>query len=99
VNGFSGGAYYSTNLAIIYSETIAGGMAIAGGPYGAGFRCSGELLSGTPQDCDSTWTAEMVEEIKEMADKGEIDPVSNLVDMPFYIIGGDLDTAQDPLLQ
>lgn len=60
VSGFSGGAYMTANMVTIYSSTFAAGMAVAGGPYGAGFKCSGELFSGQPEDCGDTWRADMI---------------------------------------
>ena len=53
VSGFSGGAFYSTNLAIIYSETFAGGGAKAGGPWGARFMCNKK----NADKCDSDFTS------------------------------------------
>ena len=96
-SGFSGGAFYANMLAIIYSETFAGGGSKSGGPMGAGFGCSTGLIDNSDK-CDSEWVAETVEWIKEMADEGLIDPVSNLVDMPWMVMGGELDPTQTPAI-
>ena len=96
-SGFSGGAFYCYNLAIIYSATFAGGGSKSGGPIGAGFSCSTDLF-GNPDKCDADWVAGQIEWIKEMADDGLIDPVSNLVDMPYMVMGGALDDAQPPAI-
>ena len=88
-SGFSGGSYYCMNFAIMNSATIQGAGLKAGGPYGAGYSCSG----GNYEDCNEEWRAGMVQTIKDLADEGKIDPVSNLVDMPVNIRGGALDDA------
>jgi len=98
-SGFSGGAFYANNLAIIYSETFSGGGSKCGGPMGLPAKCSAGEPFGDAANCGTAWSEEVIEEIKEMSDEGLIDNVSNLVDFPFYVHGGELDDAQPPALQ
>ena len=92
----------ATNLNVVYSDTFKGAGMVSGGPYMAEkyYPFAGldtRYLSGYTRDA-SYLATHVTEDAKQNAAAGLIDPVTNLKNMPIYILSNTQDTQVDPAL-
>jgi poly(3-hydroxybutyrate) depolymerase len=95
VSGFSGGAYFSTQFHVAYSQSISGVGVIAGGPYWC-TQSSNKMVPVCLGDPHDVSLADSIAYAEKASANGEIDNVSNLASAKVYIFSGTQDTVVNP---
>jgi predicted esterase len=99
VYGFSCGSYMATNLNVVFSDTFKGAGLISGGPYMAEkyypFGGLSTPLNEYDRNAETLAPKIIADAIENNAD-GLIDPLSNLSNMPIYIMSNKEDTTVPP---
>lgn len=97
VSGISSGAFMAIQMEVAFSKTISGAGSVAGGIFGC--------AEGTSQSAQINCMAlpgniqprKFVNEARQLAARGEIDPLENLAGHHLYIFAGTKDTIIRPL--
>ena len=91
VDGLSSGAFFSVQYGVAYSSEVFGIDVVAGGPY----YCAKDSETTAITACMSVPTEinvnALVTDTKNFANKGDIDPVSNIANQKVYIYAGTKD--------
>lgn len=116
VSGLSSGAFMAGQLEIAHSENIVGAGIVAGGPYACAESSSARLFPywaigvgqnaiQAAQSCMKTTLGEpdpekLLARARELAEDGEIDPLSALATHNVYLYSGDKDaTVSRPVVE
>lgn len=94
VSGLSSGAFMAHQIHVAYSDRIRGAGMMAGGPFGCsnGLVCQAVVACMYSRTPNSTWpmpSAEaLLDKARDLASRGRIAPLSNLVTSQVYIARG-----------
>lgn len=96
VSGVSAGAYAAVQLDVAYSSVFSGAASIAGGVFGC---AEGNVMTAQTQ-CMATpeglTASPFIHMAKDLASRGDIDPLSNLASHRVYVFSGTRDTTVYP---
>lgn len=100
VSGLSSGAYMAGQFHVAFSSTVMGAGIIAGGPY----NCAEGSLALALNRCMKTGLgipnpARLLDQARDRAERGQIDPVAGLAEDRVYVFSGtDDDTVLPPVV-
>jgi len=99
VSGVSSGAYMAVQFQVAYSGIVRGAGVVAGGPYycaqGSLRRALGNCMTPSGNNLPPT-AGETLNTVRQLAESGRIDPVSNLHDDRVWLLTGGNDRTVLP---
>lgn len=93
VSGVSAGAYMATQLQMAYSKTFKGLGSIAGGPWNCAQGLAWHATGRCMERAADINTASLLEDASRSEARGDIDPLSQLRNIPLYLLNSPNDSV------